>query len=217
MYARWREVADTNGGSVRLLTLLLLVDLSILLAHLTFGLVPRGAHGPTSVWNLAMERGVSEIAEYGKTLVCAGLIAWVAVRTRQPAFAFFAWLYLVTFLDNAFELHERAGNQGANFGLSDHVAQFVLLAGFAVIMLAAAVSTTRRTDAAYRPAAAALLALFALLAFFSVVLDALHLPTIVEDGGELVVLSLHLFAASLLVGAERTAAPRGRDAQARPA
>jgi hypothetical protein len=198
--------------------MLLLLDLSILSAHLTIGLVPPGAHGPTSVWNLAMERGVSEVVEYGKTLACAGLIAWVAVRTRQTAFTFFACLYFVAFLDNAFELHERTGDQGARFGLSDHIAQFVLLAAFAVTMLAAAVAATLRTDAAYRPAATALLALFALLAFFSVVLDALQLPTIVEDGGELVVLSLHLFAASLLVGgAGRTPATRGRDAQARPA
>lgn len=194
----WRGAIRETPQLPSIGAVLLLIDLALIAAHLAFGRVPPGEHGPTSAWNLAAEWGVGETVEYAKTLLCAGLAASLAARSRQPAFALFSLLYVAAFADNAFQLHERLGDELARFDLTDHSAQFLLLSGFAAVMLALVARAIRRTRGEYRAGALLLLALFALLAFFSVLLDWRHVPVVLEDGGELGTLSLHLLALRLL-------------------
>lgn len=155
-----------------------------------------------------IDGGYPEIFGYGLELAACVLFAMSAWTYRKKHWYAFAAILLVTFLDDAFELHETIGRM-SNAGLSLSPVAGDLI-GF---------SSTGLLSVAFWVAGARLIhgeddwlsylvftAYFAALIFFGVGVDAVHgmlgrnvsqtLSTLIEDGGELVmtaVISLSAF------------------------
>jgi len=191
----------------------LAVDLALLALHVAYVLVT--LLGIESAFrddrfSISEERSYGEMFEYAKTAVAALALSGCWARTRQPVYAALAVLFLVVLLDNAFELHERAGSLlSARFGgtraLFDYAPQaFGELAYFGLAALAVGgllLAALPRTAAEHRLAALAFLLLLGALAVFGVGVDLAHAAVndrsrrlsalfgFIEDGGELVILS----------------------------
>ena len=155
-----------------------------------------------------VDRGYPEIFGYGLELMACALFAMLArVYGKKQWYAFAAILF-VTFLDDAFELHEAIGHMfNAGLGLSPVVGDLI---GFSTTGLLSAVFWLAGTRLIRGEddwlAYLVFTAYFAILIFFGVGVDAVHgmlgrnvsqtLSTLVEDGGELVmtaVISLSAF------------------------
>lgn len=185
-----------------LLATLLAADLSLAAAHLAWGLVPSGLRATDSPWNLSTEGGVGEAFEYLKLTICACVMVAIRRSTGAAVFAMFAGLYMLTLADDMFQLHERIGDQLHMVG-PDHVAQLLVYLIAGTVLLTLAIRVIRRTSSRFMPDSLLMVTLFGLLACFSVGLDALHMYNIVEEGGELVTLSLHVAFALLLLAKHR--------------
>lgn len=177
-----------------LLAGLLAVNFALVGGHMADALAHLGdpaAVRTPSPWNLSTEWGVPEMFEYLLTGLC-GLMALRLWRTtRATTYGLFALVYFAALADNALSLHEGAGHVLEAFGLADHFGQFAVLSVFGLIALLAFSRAFKAVPEAERAASLLLCGLFAGLAFFSVGLDVLHVPVVVEDGGELMMLSLH--------------------------
>lgn len=184
----------TYRFEVCLLTGLLAVDFALLAGHMGDALTHLGepaAIRTPSPWNLSTEWGVPEIFEYLLTALCCLMAARLWRTTQAGTYGFFAFAYLAALADNAFSLHEGTGHALELYGLADHIGQFIALSVFGLVMLLAFLRVFKGVPDAERLSSLMLCGLFAGLAFFSVGLDALHVPVVIEDGGELVMLSLH--------------------------
>ncbi|MCL4679305.1 MAG: hypothetical protein KJ017_12015 [Alphaproteobacteria bacterium] len=177
-----------------LLAGLLAIDSALLAGHMADAFSHLGepaAIRTPSPWNLSTEWGIPEMLEYLLTAVC-GLMALRLWRvTGSGTYGFFAFVYFAAMTDNAFSLHEGAGHALEPYGLADHFGQFIALSVFGLIMLLAFFKVFKAVPDAERLSSLVLCGLFAGLAFFSVGLDVLHVPVVVEDGGELIMLSVH--------------------------
>lgn len=155
-----------------------------------------------------IDGGYPEIFGYGLELAACALFAMFAWMYRRKQWYAFSAILLVTFLDDAFELHESIGHAfNAGLGVSPPIGDLI---GF---------SSTGLLSVVFWLAGARLIheeedwipylvftAYFVILIFFGVGVDAVHgmlgrnvsqtLLTLIEDGGELVttaVISLSAF------------------------
>lgn len=198
-----------HPAAIACLTALAAADAALLGLHLAH---MRDGFAADPQLNLGRDGGYGEWFEYAKTLLCAAAMTAVFRRTRQPAFAALAMVYAFILLDNALQLHERADAAVATLFMPAQslfpdapqtIAQavFYLAAGAAIVMaLARALRRTGPGDR--RPALLAVLAI-GVLAGFGVGVDLLHAVVtgmlddhdlilgFVEDGGELVALTLN--------------------------
>jgi len=155
-----------------------------------------------------VDEGYPEIFGYGLELAACALFAMSAWAYSKKHWYAFAAILFVTFVDDAFELHETIGHAfNARFGLSPTAGDLI---GFSatgsltvVFWLAGAHLIHEEDDwLSYL----VFTAYFAVLIFFGVGVDAVHgmlgrnvsqtLLTLIEDGGELVttaVISLSAF------------------------
>ncbi|WP_448621136.1 hypothetical protein [Geodermatophilus sp. URMC 65] len=208
---------------VRLLVPLLFVDLAFVVASVVhearFGI---DVQDP-SPWLLEADGGWSEVWGYclQATLVLSLLV--LAVRTRHAVWAAWALLYAAALADDGMRLHENKGAWLAEMlgkklwfppdgflGLRANDLGEVLVWGLlAVVPLGLVVLLHRRSDRWNRRGSIAVAVLVAAYVFFGGVVDQLHVLVLdtplegvmgtVEDGGELVVLSVTVaFVAGLL-------------------
>ncbi|MGH8026130.1 MAG: hypothetical protein ACREO0_05305 [Pseudoxanthomonas sp.] len=149
-----------------------------------------------------IDGGYPETFGYGLELAACTLFVMSAWVRRKKQWYAWAAILLVTFLDDAFELHETIGGFfAAGFGLSPVAGD---LAGFASTGLLSAVfwlagARLLHSEEDWLPYLV-FTAYFAVLIFFGVGVDAVHgmlgrnvsqtLLTLIEDGGELVVTAL---------------------------
>ena len=155
-----------------------------------------------------IDRGYPEIFGYGLELAACVLFSMLArVYGKKQWYAFAAILF-VTFLDDAFELHEAIGHMfNAGLGLSPVAGDLIGFSttGLLSIMFWLAGTRLIRGEDDWL-AYLVFTAYFAILIFFGVGVDAVHgmlgrsvsqtLLTLIEDGGELVttaVISLSAF------------------------
>lgn len=188
------SVFKTYRFEACLLAGLLALNFALLAGHMADAFSHLGepaAIRTPSPWNLSTEWGIPEIFEYLLTALCCVMAARLWRMTQAGTYGFFALVYFAALADNAFSLHEGAGHALEAFGLADHFGQFITLSVFGLIMLLAFLKAFKGVPDTERTASLLLCGLFAGLAFFSVGLDVLHVPVVVEDGGELVMLSLH--------------------------
>lgn len=185
-------------------------------------------------FSLEVDNGFAERFEYGKTAACIVAMFGCWIRTRQPVYAAFAAALAFVLADNAFYVHETFGEvakgafapaarafQGAPQALGELA--FYAVVGPAIFGLVAA--AFQRTRADHRPFALAFVLVLLALGFFGVGVDLLHAavrylhPVVnagfgfVEDGGELVILSLACalsLAAFATCEADRRARPHRR-------
>jgi hypothetical protein len=169
------------------------------------------------------ETGFGELVQYGKAAAACAMLASLAVRRWSISTLAWAGLLLFVLVDDSMSIHERAGNRlAAGFGLqgwgslrANHVGELIFF-GCAALVCAAVLASAwyfgREED---RRLSRALIVWFGALGFCAVVLDAVsslargsnlaELAAIVEDGGEMVVMSM--FVATLAAHCRRTSPP----------
>jgi hypothetical protein len=200
--------------------LFLFADALLIIAHLYHFLNNRFQFSSfvlSSEFTLIRERGYSEWWEYAKAGFSIGLYALCYKKSLQPVYLAIALICLWILADNALQIHESAGDviaplftfaaslfpsAGETFGEFS----YFILAGFAFSILFWI--NYRASSEAHRSLAAIFAVLVVLLAFFGVGMDAVHAAlkfsgeilyhafVILEDGGELVVLSAICAAAT---------------------
>lgn len=188
---------------------LLAVDIVCVIMHV----LNRLQEEPEPLLLLSSPKGIPEGLQYLKEGLSAGLLLAAGWRARGWLLAVWALLFAYLMLDDLLEIHEHLGyaiavqwDYPAVFGLRPRdlgeVTVSVLVAtGF----LATIFSVARRSPRPFRHASQDLTCLLALLGFFGVVVDTAHMAieglhlrglTLLEDGGEMAVMSL-IFAYAL--------------------
>ncbi|MGW8481808.1 hypothetical protein ACWGJP_01620 [Microbacterium sp. NPDC055903] len=223
-------LADRHSAA--LLAMLVSIDLVLIACYVAQSLFgfPGGF-----VFDLGADRGYGEFLQYAKWLWSALLLAALAVSARMPVA--WAWMAACLYLlfDDAFLLHERAGWAFRDMvpggpGWAVHTGEILFIGLIGVLIVIGVTLTHRRTDAALRGISWVMAALMAGIALFGVVIDAIHhllFPgpglrsffTTIEDGGELLVLSLvvaFLFAAATGGHRPEPVAPRTRGRASTP-
>lgn len=161
---------------------------------------------PEPLLLLSSPRGLPEMFQYLKEVAIAGLLLSVGWRNRAPVFILWAALFTYLLFDDLLELHERLGYLIAvqfDFpailnlrprDLGEVTVSLSVATAFLVTMLA----FTRRRPPPWQESSLDLGCLLALLGFFGVVIDTIHVAvegvhlrglTLVEDGGEMLTMS----------------------------
>lgn len=210
-----------------MLGLLLLVDLLLITSHVTRGIWQE----PTSrLFDLTVETGYGEFFQAVKSGWCVVVLACLAWWRRS--WLYVAWGGVCVFLvaDDVLSLHEFAGSwigrtMGDGSQSAAHWGEVIFLAGVGVLIVPIAWLSWRFPRRWDRLWLRRLTVLVGALAFFGVVVDALHsfvfwhhtltlTMTTIEDGGELVVMSLIL---AVLVAAHVLGHRHDDDVPANPA
>lgn len=202
---------DLNRWAVVLLCLLLATDLAFIILHLIYSytsLLALDKLIPANVFSLETDRGYSELFQYIKEYWIALLLGVLALRNRSLLYLSWSLLFAFLLLDDAVGLHEKIGvftSQKFAFGSLFRLRPIdfgellaTAIAGF--FFLGAIALTHRQSDRSAREVSKKLMVLLFALAFFGVAIDMLHvalktpvtdpLLIVLEDGGELMVMSL---------------------------
>lgn len=155
---------------------------------------------------------------YLQTAVCVALLSGIYYRTRQPIYAAWSLVFAFAVADDAFLIHERLGNALATtFGLpalpglrAVDSGELLIWAAAGILLLGALAWGFARSSHSARTASGALAIAFAVLAFFAVAFDMLHVVlvdpgtpvylifAVIEDGGEMLAIGLALTIALVL-------------------
>lgn len=202
----------TAGAVVGLLVMLIVIDSALIAFHLSMKYL---GHPEEYVFDLGADRSYGEFFQYVKNVWAILLLALLALRRRAGVYVAWAIVCAYFLIDDAFQLHERAGwaAHAAFPGVSAamHVAELAWLAGVGLLLTGVVIAAHLRAAPEDRAVSAVLVVLFGVLIVFGVVVDAVHhlvFParvfdapfTTLEDGGELLALSLvvaFLFAVAL--------------------
>jgi hypothetical protein len=194
-----------------LLVALVAVDLALVAASVV-RLVVAG-HSFTDPWLLETDGGWAEVFGYVQQGAIALLLLVLAVLTRRLVFVPWAALFAFALADDSLRLHENKGAWLAEMldrklwfpdsllGLrANDLGEMIVWGLLAVAPLAAVALLHRRGDAWTRRAGVGLAVLTAAYVFFGAVVDQFHVLFLdswlgdvvgtVEDGGELIVLSV---------------------------
>ncbi len=195
------------AATLTLLALLICGDLAFMLIHVLHVWTPwlSGSH-----YSIETDRGLAENYQYIKQLWIVACMAVAFVQTRSKIFA--GWMVLFTFLllDDAAEIHEHVGFWlGARFDLPaiaglrpDDFGELSFAAFVGSLTVCMVAFTLWRGDARARQVSRDILCLIGALAFFGVGVDLIHVMayfnapaisralTLIEDGGEMLVISL---------------------------
>jgi len=228
------DIADASTW----LVLLLLGDLAFIAIHGLWLALP-GIEG--RVYALDYDRGHAEFYQYTKALWIVALLAALTVRSRARGYLAWMAVFALLLVDDAMAAHERLGARLGNAlpsigfaGLRPHdVGEAVVAAAMGALVLGLLARSWRRGDAAFRHASGRLVLLLLALLFFGVGIDLLHALArfdaalgpwllIVEDGGEMLTLSVIVWYVFLLHKSDgdfaaplaRTLAAAGRHARA---
>lgn len=211
-----------NGltGPRRILLVLLAADALFIAAHFAY------LHGrtPSVLWHLGTDGGYAEFYMYAKTLCAASMLAFLWRRAREPVFGAWALFFAYVFCDDSLRIHERGGRLlAATAGLPDafgvearNLGELAVFAVFGLFFLVLIPVAHLRSAAAARRSSHVFAALFVALVVFGMGLDLVHTAelneaikamfSVVEDGGELVTLSVVCWYALKLVLASRSGA-----------
>ena len=206
-----------------LLGVLMLVDVAFVVMH---GLHVQAeylhadsifAHPYFSIEN---DKGYSERYEWAKTVLCIIALGLCFGRTRQPIYGALASVYTWILLDNALRFHERGGLALAGlFSFADSLfpqgarsfGELALFATAGLALFTLSLWSYLHSSTEHRAVGVRFLILIGALACFAVGVDLLHATLsnsqrynvmlgFVEDGGELVVLSVSCAFAWLVAG-----------------
>lgn len=185
-----------------LLALLLLTDAAFILLHLVHVYTPflnAAAH------SIEHERGYAEVFQYIKCFWIILLLAGLALKMREWFYGLWMLLFLYLLGDDASQYHERGGKLISN--LLDYEAKWGLraqdfgelsisLLAFVLFVLPG-ISAYKVASPAAKAAAKGYVCLLALLVFFGIGAAMLNIVVghppimdVVEDGGELLAISL---------------------------
>ncbi|MBF2088549.1 MAG: hypothetical protein IGR80_09835 [Synechococcales cyanobacterium K44_A2020_017] len=196
-----------------LLSLLLLTDLGFIVAHVIASLLPV----PNDMFFLDRDRSYPEMFQYIKFFWIAIVLLYLGLKQGK---SYLAWSSFFTFLllDDYFGLHETGGGMIASqLGFTRWLAlrpvdygEMVYAASAALLFFVIIALTYKRGSAEFKRFSQRILWLMAIFVFFAVGVDMVHVMTtsfpqplisfllentlaIVEDGGEMMVLSLIVY------------------------
>lgn len=175
-------------------------------AHLNIGYLA------SDRWLIERDRGFPEFFQYFKAIFAATLLLGLAARYRSAVYTAWGLVFSYVLIDDAFELHEAFGHLLLATlelpvvpGVGGYLYVEALLWGVVGSLLAGVAGYGRLRNHAGRRLSRQLACLFALFFLFAGVADAAHAyvdtlstrpsyllgaVTILEDGGEMVVLSV---------------------------
>ena len=177
-------------------------------------------------FNIARDGGIPEIFNYFKLCLVSAVLMLIYRRSRVPMYLILALIFAYAFLDDALLLHEQLGSVLAEalalpdkWGLKGRTygqpLYFAIVAGVSAPMLLGGWIYANST---HRRLSATMIASLCALAFFAVFVDivhafvaghsliAKHALALVEDGGEMLVVTLSCWVALSIhnyVGHER--------------
>lgn len=196
---------DVSNWSIRLVTLFLATDVVLIFLHILY--VYTGVISNPS-FSIEEERGYAEIFQYFKEYWLALLLCFLAVRGRSLLYLSWSLLFFYLLLDDALQIHEKLGyaisyklkfSAGFNLRTEDfgELAVSALVGLFFLIFIATAY---RFSDRLSKEISRYLIMMLFTLALFGIAVDMVHaavrspslhtLLGLVEDGGELVVMSV---------------------------
>lgn len=208
-----------------LLLLLLCTDAAFIAMHLAVRLLPQ-FDGP--LYLLGTDRGYAEAFQYVKLYWIAILFALHFLQRRRILFLAWSAVFSYLLLDDSLRFHERLGAQFARAtGLAPvlgadpaHVGELLVSVLLGILLLAVVLPAWFLGSAEARQSSKPVLGLLALLALLGVGVDALRawvpaqslrLPfELIEDGGEMVVVSV------ILCAVFKISAPLCKSASPRP-
>jgi hypothetical protein len=192
--------------ATRFFLLLIAADVVFVLLHFLL-LVDSVDH---ELLSLETDRGLAELYQYAKISLIVALFLSVRIRTGSVGYSVWALLFLYLLVDDAFSAHEVLGEHIAislNFmpalGLRDvDFGELAASSMVLVVFLPVLGWFYLRGPEHFRDASRKLFVLLLALGFFGVFVDMLHvalmrvdwrltfLLVVVEDGGELLVMSI---------------------------
>jgi hypothetical protein len=208
-----------------LLWLLMLADVVIIGLHLSMKII---GEPQEYTFDLGADRGFGEFFQYLQIAWAAMMLIILTVRTRVGVYA--AWALVCVFFaaDDGLQLHEQAGFATMavfpELGtLAIHLGELAWTGAIGAVLIVIVSIAHWRAAADARAISRVIAGLFGVLIFFGVVLDGIHhifleypafdVPmTTIEDGGEIVAMSLmvvFLFAVTF-AGHDTSEGQRGR-------
>ncbi|MFB2935780.1 hypothetical protein ACE1B6_11055 [Aerosakkonemataceae cyanobacterium BLCC-F154] len=193
-----------TNQSIRLFCLFLVTDIAFMLLHLIYSY---SSLTKNIGFSLETDRGFSEVFQYIKEYWIAVILGVLAVRTGLFLYGTWSLLFFYLLLDDAAEIHERLGSIISNkfaipglFNLRGQDFGEIAVTGTVVLVFLILTTLTYRfSDYTSRRASKHLIMMMFALAFCGVILDLVHIAvnspglnpwlTLLEDGGELVVMS----------------------------
>jgi hypothetical protein len=168
-----------------------------------------------ALFSLDSNTGLAQLFSSSQTMLLIGLLLWLGAHTRTALYPALAAVFLFVLLDDALALNQLLGAPLVRaLALVDRprleaqsVAEMMVYGAVALPLLGLLAAGFQRAPAEHRRAGARFVVLLALLAFFATVMDLVHLAFIksffgsrlllevIEEGGEMVTLSLALLLA----------------------
>lgn len=198
------EKFNFSNQSIRLFYLFLVIDVAFMFLHLIYSYT---GFTTNNAFSLETDRGFSEILQYIKEYWIALILGVLAVRTGFFLYASWSLLFFYLLLDDSAEIHEKLGHfistefaftpmfnlRGQDFGE-------IVVTGIVVIVFLLLITLTYRfSDYISRSVSKNLIKMMFALAFCGIILDLVHIAasspeldpllTLLEDGGELVIMS----------------------------
>lgn len=212
VWPRWNR--GTWQITASFLITLLTIDLIFVIVHVLRILLTEQGPGESSLLedsrlSLGADRGYGEWYGYAKLIFCVVALVILTIRRAGPAYAAWALVLLIVLIDDSLLLHETFGGEIAKrlnlapaFGLrAQDLGELLAWAIVSLALLVVLVTMHRRSSLDVRRDSRGLAVLIVVLGFFGVAVDMLqieatgagwlsHLAGLVEDGGELVVISM---------------------------
>ncbi|MFC2107144.1 hypothetical protein ACFLRY_02290, partial [Bacteroidota bacterium] len=199
---------DIKNKQIRTLLILLIVtDLVFVLLHLMLAF--RVFYLPE--FSLEMDLGYPEIFQYVKELWIVILFILIIYKSKNFAYVSWSFLFLFFLLDDSMKLHENFGYYFADtfniqsiIGLRPNdIGEMVFFGIIGMIILLNLILFYRFSCVSFRNHSKNIFALILLLIFFGLFIDMLHIIVnvsyrinqlfgTIEDGGEMIVMSLIL-------------------------
>ncbi|MGE0625674.1 MAG: hypothetical protein AB7I04_13065 [Pseudomonadales bacterium] len=201
------KAPDSYSATLTLLGMLVIIDLLFMGVHVVHAWTPwlDGGH-----YSIEADRGLAEIYQYIKEFWVAACMAAAFLMTRIRAFLGWSALFAFLLLDDAAQIHERVGYWlGQGLGLrgfaglrADDFGELLFAGLIGLLTFAMIAHTLFRGEPTARRSTRDVFLLVGTLAFFGVAVDAVHvisyfeaplvapLLALIEDGGEMVVVSM---------------------------
>ncbi len=193
---------DSGKNSNRLLILLLLADFVFILIHLLFS-----KHlFSNPLFSIEMDRGYAEVYQYIKEFWILVLLCFMALKNKQIIYFGWSILFMYLLFDDSLQIHERLGSILSNrlhlqpgFALrADDIGQIGASALFGILLFSVLGFAYLLSDDTAKQVSKRLFILVVCVAFFGVVVDMFHVAIpggglilgIIEDGGEMVIMSM---------------------------
>lgn len=197
----------------KLFCLFVITDISFIILHIVY---LASNFSISDAFSIEKDRGYAEIFQYLKTYWSALLLVYCAFQRRSLHYLSWALLFFYLLLDDAVRIHEKLGFmmsrqlkipdmfnlRGGDFG------EIAISASAALLLLGMIGIAYRFGDRLFRQFSKYFIAMLFALAFFGIVVDLLHTAVqgsalqpfleLLEDGGEMIVISIMACCALIL-------------------